>query len=403
MLPRWLIAILFAGLGMVACPVLAGGPQMRLEMADGSAAAGELESIAADEVRIVADGVGQSFPVAAIRRIVRTQSPAALPQPPVTVTTTAGEQLTGDDFAWTGDVAAVLRGAERLELPIGLVQVVAWRRPEDGADAPAWLKTLPEQPESDLVIVGSGAAAECVSCAITGVTAENVTVVLDGETIPVKRAKVAGLRWLRPDGAARGGITVATRAGRIAAAEIVWSADGGLLLDGRVRAPADWLDSIDYAAGRTVWLTAIEAERIDVEPYFGGLKNVAGLAAFFAPRSVAAADNDAAPSLILRPRTVGVWRVPTDSRRFRGVLRSAGEATPRAVVVIDLDGRELFRHAFERRPETDGDAKRPSAGDTSGVPIDLDVSGCRRLTLTVDFAAGGPGGPVAVDGARFEK
>lgn len=403
MLPRWLIAILFAGPGMVACPVLAGGPPMRLEMADGSSAAGALESIAADEVRIVADGVGRSFPVAAIRRIVRTQSPAALPQPPVTVTTTAGERLTGDDFTWTGDVAALLRGGEPIELPIGLVQMVAWRRPEDGADAPAWLPALPERPESDLVIVGSGTAAECVSCAITAVTAESVTVVLDGETIPVKRAKVAGLLWLRPEGAARGGIVVSTRAGRIAAAEIVWSADGGLLLDGRVRAPADWLDSIDYAAGRTVRLTALEAERIDVEPYFGGLKDVEGLAAFFAPRSVAAADDDTAPSLIFRPRTVGVWRVPADSRRFRGVLRSAGEATPRAVVAIDLDGREIFRHAFERRPETDGDATRPSTGDAHGVPIDLDVSGCRRLTLTVDFAAGGPGGPVAIDDARFEK
>lgn len=403
MLPRWLIAILFAGLGMAACPVLAGGPQMRLEMADGSSAAGELESITADATRIIVDGVGRSVPVTAIRRIVRAQPPAALPLPPVTVTTTAGEQLTGDDFTWTGDVAAMLRGAERLELPIGLVQMVAWRRPEDAADAPAWLKSLPEQPESDLVIVGSGATAECVSCAITGVTAENVTVVLDGETIPVKRAKVAGLRWLRPEGAARGGIIVATRAGRITAAEIAWSADGGLLLDGRARAPADWLDAIDYAAGRTVRLTAVEAERIDVEPYFGGLKNVEGLAAFFAPRSVPAADGDAASSLILRPRTVGVWRVPADSRRFRGVLRAAGEATPQAVVAIDLDGRELFRHSFDRPPETDSDTARPSAGDVSGVPIDLDVSGCRRLTLSVDFAAGGPGGPVAIDDARFEK
>ena len=29
----------------------------------------------------------------------------------------------------------------------GLVQLVAWRRPEDAAGDPAWIPTLPEQPE----------------------------------------------------------------------------------------------------------------------------------------------------------------------------------------------------------------------------------------------------------------
>jgi hypothetical protein len=60
-------------------------------------------------------------------------------------------------------------------------------------------------------------------------------------------------------------------------------------------------------------------------------------------------------------------------------------------VVIDLDGREVFRGGFT--------ADEPPADQ----PIDLDVAGVRRLTLTVDFAAGGPGGPVRLDDARFEK
>ena len=175
------------------------------------------------------------------------------------------------------------------------------------------------------------------------------------------------------------------------------------MLDGRVRAPAAWLESIDYAAGRTVRLTTITAERVDVEPYFAGLKNIEGLAGFFAPRSVAAPGNDAVPSLVVRPRTVGVWRVPADSRRFRAMLRPAGEMAPRSVVAIDLDGRELFRHAFAASPRADGSGAIQPDAEPAGVSIDIDVTGARRLTLTVDFAAGGPGSPVLLDDARFEK
>lgn len=399
------MAILSVCVALASCQGLASGHPVQLEMADGSSAEGQLEAIDAETVRVNADGADQSFPVATIRRVVRAQERVAAPPPPVIVTTNAGWRLSGDDFSWTGDAAALTRGAERLELPIDLVQMVAWRRPEDGGGDPAWLKSLPDRPDSDLVIVGAGAAAEFVSCAITGVSEESVTVVLDGETIPVKRAKVAGLRWLRPpQPATEGRIAVATAAGRLEAAEVAWSSSEGLVLDGRVRAPAAWLEAIDYAAGRTVWLTNVAPERIEVEPYFGGLKRIDGLAGFFAPRRVASAGDDAGHGLVMRPRTVGVWRVPTDSRRFRGGLRTAGGATPRAVVAIDLDGREIFRHEFQDQPRAAGDAAatKSDAGPTV-IPIDIDVAGARRLTLTVDFAAGGLGGPVTLDDARFEK
>lgn len=389
-MPRWIFIALACGV-LPAVPAQAAAPRARVELSDGSAAEGSLVAIDTDEVRLSADGGDTRLPVARIRRLVVVNEPPATPaRAPVTVTLTTGSRLVGDDFAWKGDVATVIRGAERIEMPIDLVLMVAWRRPEDADGDPAWLPVLPEQPESDLVIVGGGPKAECVACAITAVGADNVTVVLEGETIPVKRTRVAGLRWLRPPAAPRGRIDVATSAGRFDSAGVTWSPAEGLVLDGRVRAPAAWLEAIDYAAGRTVRLTTLEAERLDVEPFFAGLRRVEGLASFFAPR-VVTPQPTGSPALLLRPRTVGVWRVPADSRRFFGTLRPTAAAAPRASVVIDLDGREVFRGEF-----TADDA--PAA-----LPIDIDVAGVRRLTLTVDFAAGGPGGPLRLDDARFEK
>ena len=79
-------------------------------------------------------------------------------------------------------------------------------------------------------------------------------------------------------------------------------------------------------------------------------------------------------------------------RRFLGTLGAANAAAPRAEVVIDIDGREVFRGTVTT-----------AAPAPAGLPIDLDVAGGRRLTLTIDFADGGPGGPLRLDDARFEK
>jgi hypothetical protein len=384
------LVILFACSCLMAAPARAAGPQARVERSDGAITEGSLVAIDSNDVRFQTASGDTTLPVTAIRRVMVVNEAAAKPRPaPVTVTTTTGSRITGDDFTWTGDVAAVIRGAERIELPIDLVQLVAWRRPEDADGEPAWLPAVPEQPESDLVIVGGGPEAECVACAITAVSAESVTVVLEGETIPVKRTRVAGLRWLRPPAVAAGRIEVATVAGRFDVGHVAWSPADGLVLDGRLRMPASWLEAIDYAAGRTVRLTTLEAERMEIEPFFGGLRGVDGLAGFFAPR-VVTPEPAGSPALLLRPRTTAVWRVPADSRRFFATLRPSSRAA-RASVVIDLDGREVFRRGFT------GD-ETPAA-----LPIDLDVAGIRRLTLTVDFAAGGPGGPLRLDDARFEK
>jgi hypothetical protein len=287
-------------------------------------------------------------------------------------------------------------------LPIDLVQLVAWRRPADGPHEPAWLAVLPERPETDLVVVDAGDGWECVACAIESVSADTVTVLLDGERIPVRRSKVAGLRWLR-DRAEPAGVRVAVADGGLRAAAVAWSPDG-LEVDGRVRLPADWLRGIDYAAARTVRLADVAAVRTEVAPFFAGLGQVAGLAPFLAPRPLrpagAAAEPGGVADLVVRPRTVAAWRVPPRSRRFRTTLAPAawGTASGTSVVAVDLDGREVFRGTVGGSGSPGGD---PAAG---GKPIDVDVSSARRLTVTVDFApGGGVGCPVRFGDPVFDQ
>jgi hypothetical protein len=118
-----------------------------------------------------------------------------------------GSWIDGEDLAWDGTIVTLIRPDGRGEIPVGKVQSVAWRQADDAAQTPgaAWLSALPDTIESDLLVVGSAAAHEFVECAITSIGPESITVVLDEETIPVKRSKVIGIHWLRGDPAAQGG------------------------------------------------------------------------------------------------------------------------------------------------------------------------------------------------------
>jgi hypothetical protein len=158
--------------------------------------------------------------------------------------------------------------------------------------------------------------------------------------------------------------------------------------------PAAWLEAIDYAAGRTVRLADVPAESTVVEPFVPGLTAVEELRGFFAPRFVTAAgvatERNGTAALLVRPRTVVTWRVPADSRRFQASIRPVGSGTTRPSVRIALDDREVFRH----------DPSEAAAAEQER--ISLDVSGARRLTLTVEAAAG-IGGPVRLEQPVFEK
>jgi hypothetical protein len=288
-----------------------------------------------------------------------------------------------------------------VELPVGAIRSVVWMKPGATSTEPAaaWLGTLPETVESDLLVVAAGEGHEFVECAIKGVSAEAVTVVLDEETIPVKRAKVVGIQWLRPDagGPPRGAVAVDVVGGSLRARRVEWSPEE-LLLDGEIRLPGSAVTRLDWAAGRTIPLATLQPETLEVEPWDGALGGVPGLTGYFAPRSVSAGEGFPRPGFVIRPRTEAVWRLPADARRLRTVVAPAAaiRAAGATRVVVSVDGRELFRG--------DVDASVCGPETPEGLPVDIDLTGGRRLAVTVDFGtAADPGGPVRFTSPVIEQ
>ena len=382
------VAALTARLAAEEPPAAALAVDVRAELVAGEPLTGRLVAIDADAVRIEVEGSERTTPLATVRQLVRTGAPQAAPAA-VQLTMTDGGTVSGADFVQEGPRGIVRRGGGRIELPIERVRRVAWLAA--GEQEPGWLAAKPERPQTDLLVVRREQGQEFVECAVAGVSGEHVTVVLDGETIPVKRAKVFGIEWLRED-APTAGTVVRLDGGRLAARTVRWSPEAFTVDD--VRLPPEALVALDFAAGRTTPLAGLPLETVTVEPFFGALADAAGLAAFFAPRAVAAADG-APDTIVVRPRTVATWRLPAESRRFRGSLARAVPADAPAVVevAVAVDGRETWRRRL-------GGA---GADEQEPVGFELDVAGGRRVTLTVDFVAGDPGCGVRLVGGAFEK
>lgn len=395
-------AVALAALAFVAAaepPPVPAVVEVRLDMVDAAArpVVGRLAAITPEAVAL-AGGDDPQVPIASIRRLETVGAAAAQRPPAVVIRLIDGGTLAGDTFTAASDTGRLGLGvAGSVVLPLDLVQIVCWpREGEDGA-APGWLSAVPDRPVGDVVVIRREDATECVECAIVAVAEKTVTVLLDGERIPVPRDRVAGLRWLRPAAqAAAGGARIDVLGGSLVASDVAWSPER-LVLDGRITLPAAALRGIDFAAGRTVRLVDLTPESTTVAPFFAGAAVVDEVRQFFAPRFVAAAGT-AEPVLLLRPRTVVVWRIPADSRRFRTILHQDTNRPRRAIVTLALDDREVFRHG---PPDFARNAAESGAGSDT-VPVDVDVTGARRLTITVDFA-GGAGSPVQLAHPAFEK
>lgn len=426
----WVVLMMVPPVATATAPLL-----VDVEQGDGSVSSGRLERIDGDGVRLVdvagVEGGILSLPAERVRAVRRTAGGTddeTTNSHTLVLTMIDGSTLSGTDVAWDGSQpAVVIRPEGQIELPAGRIRSIAWRPAGTAAAAtPAWQEAIPEGTESDLVVVGSDASYEFVECAITGVSADTVTVVLEEETIPVKRSKVLGLQWLREDTSAAAGAAgravVSVAGGGLRASRVEWSADA-FVIDGEIRLPAAMFSAVDYAAGRIVTLASLTADKVTVEPWFGGL--VPGgttaektartdvLAAFFAPRiidpSEAAPETapPAAASIIMRPRTVAIWRLPADSRRFRAVVTAAAgpQAAEAAVVAVAVDDREVFRQQIDATAGSgEANAGTAPAQAGMGIPIDVDLTDGRRLTVTVDFVPGGGiGGAVRFGSPVIER
>ncbi len=308
-----------------------------------------------------------------------------------------GSHFSADTISTNDSKAFLSVGSSTFEIPRDTVHWIAFKETRPGSpDTNKWLEELPENPAADIIAIKRDTTWQFIECAITQITPDNVVVLLDGESIPVKRSKIFGICWLRPgekpgenmEPNARE-ILVRSPQSKIRCRKIAWNND---LLhwditvapnknDFIIQLPAGVVSSIDYSFGRHIDLTRRPPANSKTDPYFGGLADDATLLEYFAPRRITTPNGknqgSLIPALLLHPRTEVTWIIPADSRRFQASFSTAKNSVSPTVVIIQIDNSEVFQTVLGESEET-----RMS---NQPLSVDIALNGGKQLKIIAEF------------------
>ena len=279
-----------------------------------------------------------------------------------------------------------MRSAKPLELATRDIRAVRLQSQTDSVAA-EWSRILESGADGDLLVIREGDSIDYHRGVLGAVDDNVVRFDLDGELLPVKRSKVHGLVYYQsagrnlPEPVCRvidsDGSQWMVRTIRLEDEDFAWTTPLGLEV---TRRPAE-VARIDFSQGKITYLSDLEPESVVWTPYFGTGKGQPTLSGFFAPRKDRGLDPGPLQlggkryrkGLALHSRTKMVYRLPGPCRRFKATVGIDDRVRPQGNVrlVIQGDERVLLETVV--------------AGTDPPMPIDLDVTGVRRLGILVDF------------------
>ncbi len=307
--------------------------------------------------------------------------------------------VTGDQAAL--QLPAALGENRTLQLSVKSLAVVRFV-PLDGALAKQWDEIRQNKAAGDLLVVRKrdGKSLDYVDGVLGEITADKVELKVDGESNRADRAKVAGVFYLRTSqsAVAEPRVSLQGRSGLRAAATNVELAGGKLLVTTSGGTKFEWplidLELADFSHGKITYLSDLEPAGSDWTSLVGqpaGIPNLAGygrvrrdqsiLGSLLTLRVPESADGETQATVLrtfnkglaVRSRTELIYRLPGSVNRFTALAGiEPATATNGAVkLAIFADDRPLIETAV--------------TGSQPPVPIDVQISGAKRLKIVVDY------------------
>ena len=362
-------------------------PEVEVQTVEGEQFAGTLVEWKAERLVLKTEDGQRSLSADELSALApRHPSTADLAVGKVEVQLVDGSSFSASQYtARAGTAAVVLPGGRKLSVPRESVSAV--RLQGSGAAAGAqWERILKNRPTADILVVQRGEALDYHKGVIREVSESEVLFELDGEALPVKRTKVAGLVYYCPPGNKLAGtlcrIVDMTGARWIVRevqfdGEVRWTTLSGVLCN----RPVEELKRVEFASDKVLYLSDLKAESVEWVPWFQPDKEQDFLSQFFAPRQDRTPEGKPLhlggkayrKGLAMNSRTTAVFRLPDRYRRFKATAGIDDEMRPRGSLqlVIRGDDRVLLETEI--------------TGTEEPRNIDLDVTGVRRLTVTAEF------------------
>ena len=405
----------------------AGSPAFEVQTLDGQTLVGPLVELTADRLTVEAADSRVSLETERLLSIsARQKSAPSRRTSGVVVELTDGSAILTRQYVAQGARARItLPDGQALEAPTGIVRTVQLQR-ESGALKAEWARLIGRKTDSDLLVVQKDQSIDYHQGVLHDVTEDVVQFDLDGELLPVKRSKVYGFAYRHraeaemppavcritdstgsqwsvrslglsvelpsPVGRGAGGEGGSENRNQEASSSaprphpnplpaeegtLHWTTPAGLSISQAV----DKIVQIDFSGGKIVYLSDLKPDDVRWTPYFDAGRPPLAVTQFYEPRHDRNFDGGPLQlggtqyrkGLALHGRTELVYRLPDRFSRLRAVVGIDDAVRPGGKVrlLVRGDGRELLDTTV--------------AGSDPPQPVDLDLTGVRRLTIVVDF------------------
>jgi hypothetical protein len=300
-----------------------------------------------------------------------------------------GSSLLADDYTvHSGQATFVLSGGGQ-SFDVPTTEIAEVRFPPQNETAFAeWTRIVARPADSDRLVVYKGPAIDDHQGILRDVTAAEVHFEVDGDVLPIKRARVSGLIYYHaarpklPEALCHisdvDGARWSVQAMRLVDGKLQWTTPTGLT----VSRPAAQIKRIDFSGGKIVYLSDLRPQSVAWTPYFRPDNDLPILNQFYAPRrdrtlemrSLTLGGKQYRKGMAMHSRTEITYRLPDHFRRFQALAGIDDHLRPQGSMrlVIRGDDRVLWEAAV--------------TGADAPLPVDLDIGGVRRLSLLADFA-----------------
>ncbi|MBX3436877.1 MAG: NPCBM/NEW2 domain-containing protein [Planctomycetaceae bacterium] len=370
-------------LAFAAAVCLAGMP-VDVAQLDGQRLSGELQSLTKSGLVVAVAGESRTIPLSELQEVQANaaSSPDARSgtlRSEISVTLRDGSVLLPQQFsASTREATLVHPKLGELKVPKAAIAHVRLARTDQGLSA-AWDALLERSQRNDLVVVRKGEALDHVEGVVGAITAESLSLLLEGRPLPIPRNRVFGVIYASADVATKPVCRFDLIDGQqLAASAARYEGDAfviDLVAGGSMTVAASDVRRIDFSLGKIRLLADLEPTSVE---YPSGLPTeLADVWKFRRGR------NSRGEPLLLggETRADGLWihsgttlryRLGREFRRLQGQMgidEDIGDCAPTVGVVVRGDGRVLLEQSVSR-------------GD-SVQSIDLDVAGVRELEIVV--------------------
>lgn len=387
---------------------LIAAPAADVVTLDDRAVSGSLVALDSQNVTVETDGTPKPIKLADVLEVRFPQADAGRPQEAAEIALWLRDggllscrQLLAKDRI----VQAETVSAGAATFPIGTVSAIRFR-PADPAVEEKWTELLQSAPERDVLVVRAGDVLDRLEGTLSGIDAENLTFLVGETRVPIPRSKPklfgvvlgrSSAAKVEPTGELRfrNGDRLPVNTLKLEGETLAATTTAG----GAVNVAASAVQSIDFGRGKVQFLSQLPPREKQHTSYWGDeppLFEVAVDHSFDGKdRPIRIERQTFRTGLVIYSRTKLTWRLNGEFRRLTAVAgieqaRRSNKVGGTVDLTISADGRTLF-------------SRRVTKADPP-IPLELDLTGARELTVFVDFGGDNDiGDHLALGDARLIK